>query len=157
MEKASTVILKTVLVLAFVFGSGCNKESEDLSGPTKSIRLSYTYDLDDEDVIPHKESAVIPFGTSGRVYYIGPDNTLDAVNCEIVNLGKVYEKQIEIPQTDWTTTVDAEVGSNYIIRMKDGTYGRLSISDITSRWNSSQPSLTTYYADVKFQDPYIPK
>ena len=155
MEKASFVLWKMVLVLAFVFISGCNTDSGDLSEPTQNKRLTYTQHQDDEAGIHDKEAA-IPYG-AGMVYYVGPTKSLDAVNCEIVNTGTVFENVKEIPQTDWTATTVAEVGSNYFIRVKDGTYGRLTITDITSRWSSSQPSITVYFADVRFQYPHTSK
>ena len=141
-------------------GLKTNVKAESAAGKSPKIGISddgywviYGVKTDTKAAIYHVEAAIY-FGT-GVVYFLG-DRYFEAVDCEIAYFGEVngLGYVTEISQSDWTATAVAKVGSAYLVRLKDETYGRFYISGMTSRWSSSRPRITVYYVDVNYQYPF---
>ena len=87
---------------------------------------------------------------NGEIAYVG----------QVKGLGDVKK----IPQSGWSTEAAATPNAGYVVRLDDGTYCRIFVSDVRSELYQGKACYTcTYYvtrtryiANIKYQYPFNP-
>jgi len=162
MKKGYLFSVQILMVLSLAFVAGCSKNDNNGSdGGSGGIVPDPAGTMTKALNSSSEARAWLDIG-SGRVALTYTSN-LFADNCDIAYYGQVngLGNVTKIPQGGWTDTAAAEDYTAYVVRMTDGTYGRIFISDLaygthTQFYAGTYYTIDEYSANVKYQYPFKP-